>query len=345
MVKFGVMISLAPFEQMAKHSMLAEKLGFDSLWVPDHIVLTNPKKICLEAWCVLSALAKYTVKATLGSSVADPYRKHPAVLAQTVATLDRISGGRAILGLGAGEAMNVDPYGIPRDRRITRLKETIEIIRELWKGEMVNYMGDIYKLSNAFVQVPPIQRPCPPIYLAANSPMTRRLVGVYADGWLAEMMSPERYRADLKEVADASRKAGRDVKDIDVTCVVTTAVSDNRDEARKTALSQAKRRFLWWPKQLQLYGYPITKEFDWNHLIVRGDTAEMIEEHVHDVPDQPCEGVTIFGTPEDCIGKIDDYIGSGVTHFVFEIVSQYEETCELLGRKVMPYFEGRRDGM
>jgi len=337
-VKFGVMVKLAPYEQMAKHAMLAERLGFDSVWVPDHIVLEDYKMLCPEAWCILSALATCTRRVTLGTSVTDPYRRHPAVLAHTVATLDLISGGRAILGLGAGEAMNVDPYSIPRDRRVTRMRETVEILRKLWTGEMIDYEGRVFRLSRAFIQVPPVQKPGPLIYLAANSPKTRQLVGMYGDGWLAEMMSPERYRADLKEVADAARKVGRAISDIDVTCVVTTAISEDHETARKAALSLAKRRFLWWPRQLQLYGYRVTEEFDWNHLIVGKDTPERVGEHVPEVPDKPCEGVTIFGTPEDCMKKIERYLESGVNHFEFEMVSTYEETCELLGKQIIPYF-------
>jgi len=139
MVKFGVMVKLGPYEQMAKHAMLAESLEFDSVWVPDHLVLEDYRRLCPEAWCILSALATRTRRVTLGTSVTDPYRRHPAVLAQTVATLDLISGGRTILGLGAGEAMNTDPYGIPRDMRITRMRETVEILRRLWTGEIIDY--------------------------------------------------------------------------------------------------------------------------------------------------------------------------------------------------------------
>jgi len=338
-VKFGLMIKLAPYEQMAKHVTLAERLGFDSVWVPDHLVLEAYDTLCPEAWCILSALATCTKRVTLGTSVTDPYRRHPAVLAQTVATLDLISRGRAILGLGAGEAMNTDPYGIPRDRRIARMRETVEILRKLWTREIIDYEGDIFKLSRALVQVPPVQKPGPPIFLAANSPKTRQLVGEYGDGWLAEMMSPKRYEANLREVKDSARKRGRDISDIDVTCVVTTAVSEDHNEAREAALLQAKRRFLWWPKQFQLYGYSITEEFDWNHLIVGKDTAKIIGEHLAEVPDGPCEDVTIFGTPEDCIGRIERYIESGVSHFEFEIVSPYEETCNILAKQIIPYFK------
>jgi len=340
-VKFGVMIKLAPYEQMAKHAMLVERLGFDSVWVPDHLVLEAYERLCPDAWCILSGLATCTNTVTLGTSVTDPYRRHPAVLAQTAATLDLISRGRAVLGLGAGEAMNTDPYGIPRDRRITRMRETVEILRKLWTGEIIDYKGEVFKIHRGFVQVPSIQKPGVPIYLAANSAKTRRLVGTHGNGWLAEMMSPKRYEADLREVKDAARKAGRDISDIDVTCVVTTAISEDYDKAREAALLQAKRRFLWWPRQLQVYGYGITEEFDWNHLIVDKDTAEKIREHIPEVPDKPCEDVTIFGTPEDCISKIERYLRSGVTHFELEIVSPYEETCELIAKDVIPYFHGK----
>ena len=338
MVKFGVMVKPAPYERMVEDAVLADKLGFDSVWVPDHIILENYRRTSLEAWCLLSALGTRTRKVTLGTSVTDPYRRHPGVLAQTVATLDQITGGRAILGLGAGEAMNVDPFGIPRDRRIARMKETVEILRSLWKGDIVDYDGKIFNLAKAFLQVLPAQKPSVPIYLAANSPMTRRLVGRYGDGWLAEMMSPRRYEADIREVRAAARKAGKGAKDIDVVCVVTTAVSSNYDEAREAALFQAKRRFLWWPKQLKLYGYTVTEEYDWNGLLVDKHTSEEIREHIEEVPDRVCEEVTIFGTSEDCIDKIEKYLKSGVTHFEFEVVSPYKESCGVLAERVIPYF-------
>jgi alkanesulfonate monooxygenase SsuD/methylene tetrahydromethanopterin reductase-like flavin-dependent oxidoreductase (luciferase family) len=340
MPKFGVLVKLGPYEQMARDVILAERSGLDSIWIPDHLVVEDYGDLCPETWCTLSALATCTEKVTLGTSVTDPYRRHPAVLAQTVATLDRISRGRAVLGLGAGEAMNVEPFGIPWDRRISRMKETVEVLRILWGGEIVDYEGEVFRMSKAFVQVPSIRKPSPPIYLAANSPKTRRLVGVYANGWLAEMMSPERYASDIKEVGTAARNAGRDISNIDVTCNVTTAVSKDSDEARRAALLKAKRRFLWWPKQLETYGYNVTGQFDWNNLIIDKDTAKMIGEHISDVPDEPCEKVTIFGTPEDCIDKIEKYVKVGVNRFTFEIESPYEETCEIIRSKIIPYFEG-----
>jgi phthiodiolone/phenolphthiodiolone dimycocerosates ketoreductase len=340
MTRFGVMLGLGPFGQMAEHAVLAERSGFDSVWIPDHLVVEDYRKTCPEAWSTLSALATRTTQVSLATSVTDPYRRNPALLAQTVATLDMISGGRAALGLGAGEAMNVDPYGIPWNNRVARMKETVEILRRLWKGEVVDYHGEVFRLSKAFIQVHPTQKPLLPIYLAANSPRTRRLVGTHGDGWLAEMMSPERYATEIQEVANAARRVGRSMKDIDVTCVVATAVSKDYDEARTAALLRAKQRFLWWPKQLQTYGYRITHEFDWNSLTVDRETAKRIEEHIIEVPDRPCEEVTIFGTPDDCINKIEKYERSGVTHFEFEIVSQYEEACTTIGKEIIPYCKG-----
>jgi phthiodiolone/phenolphthiodiolone dimycocerosates ketoreductase len=339
MPKFGVMINLAPYEQMARHVSLAESSGLDSIWIPDHLVVEDYLGHCPEAWSTLSALAIGTQKVSLGTSVTDPYRRHPAVLAHTVATVNMISRGRAVLGLGAGEAMNVESFGIPWDRRLARMKETIEVIRKLWEGGIVDYQGEIFRLSKAFIQVPSTGKRPPPIYVAANSPKTRSLVGTYGDGWLAEMMSPERYANDISDVKKAARVAGRDITDIDVTCVVTTAISEDYDLAKKAALHKAKRRFLWWPKQLETYGYQVTGEFDWNSLLIAKDTANRIEEHLSDVPDEPCEKVTIFGTAEDCIDKIEKYVKSDVNSFEFEIESPYEETCEIIQKKIIPYFK------
>ena len=234
--------------------------------------------------------------------------------------------------------MNVVPFGISWNKRLTRIKETVEIARELWSQRIIEYNGQIYGLSNAFIQVFPIDKKVP-IYLAANSPKTRELSGTHADGWLAEMMSPERYKTDAQEVFDAARFAGRNPEDIDIVCVITTSVSMDVDKSREIVFQMAKRRFLWWPKQLQKYGYEVTEEFDWNYLTVNKETSELIGRHLEEIPNEACEAVTLYGKPDDCIERIEKYVENGVSHFEFDIPQKYEETCRLIAEKIIPYFK------
>ncbi|MEM2145057.1 MAG: LLM class flavin-dependent oxidoreductase, partial [Candidatus Jordarchaeaceae archaeon] len=163
-IKFGVFLPTfgqnITYQLNLKVALTAEKLGFESIWACDHLfgvysLTEKPKDFypdILECWTTLSALASKTSKIRLGTSViAIPYR-NPAVLAKMAATLDVISDGRLILGIGAGRSIEEFlGYGIPWepfDVRFERTKESIEILKKLWEEQLVHYQGKHYKLVN-----------------------------------------------------------------------------------------------------------------------------------------------------------------------------------------------------
>ena len=113
----------------------------------------------LEAYSTLSALAMITKKVHLGTSVTNIQTRHPAVLAHMATTLDIMSGGRAVFGIGTGEAMNLDPYGVPWSRPVSRMREVIVMIKRLWTEDSVNYEGEFFKLDEAFLSPKPLQKP------------------------------------------------------------------------------------------------------------------------------------------------------------------------------------------
>ncbi|MEM3043871.1 MAG: LLM class flavin-dependent oxidoreductase [Candidatus Bathyarchaeia archaeon] len=329
---------------MLRRTLLMERLDFDHVWVPDHLVLLDRGSICLDAWTILSGFAVKTRRIRLGTSVSDPYRRHPAVFAQTVGTLDQISKGRVILGLGLGEAQNLIPYGISYDRSVARLREAVEVMRSLWSGRAVDFKGGFYSLRKAFIQAVPVQKPHPPIFIAANSPKTRMLAGALGDGWMAEMMTPQRYREDLKDVRRGAEEAGRSLRGFRIVYHGPLSIAEDREEAWSMIEKLARSLFLWWPKQLEIYGYKVTREFDWSHLLVEEDTAKKIEEHLGEVPEEVARDITIYGTVDDCIGRIEDYIEAGVTDFAFfmEFQDKYraDEVLKMMGEKIVPYFKG-----
>lgn len=340
---FGASLQPDTFEAMLRRAILMDKLGFDHVWVPDHLVFLGWGSICLDAWCVLSGFAVETERIRLGTSVSDPYRRHPAVFAQTIGTLDQLSNGRAILGLGLGEAQNLIPYGIPYDRRVARLGETVEVMKRLWTGGIVDFSGEFYSLKRAFIQAVPVQKPHPPVFVAANSPRTREMAGMVGDGWMAEMMTPERYREDLRDVQRGAEKAGRRLDSgFRIAYHGPLSIAESREEAWKLIEKLAKGLFLWWPKQLEVYGYKATQEFDWRYLLVEEDTARRIEEHLGEVPEEVARGITVYGTPDDCIERIEDYVEAGVTDFAFfmefQDKSKAEEVFRIMSEKIIPYF-------
>ena len=179
-VKFGFVLPLNNPKTVVQLSIEADKAGFDSIWMPDHLMgIGVPDS--LDPWSILSILGTNNeIKAKLGTCVTNPHIRHPASLAQTIVTLDSFTKGRIILGLGAGAAMNLKPYGIDWKKPVSKLKEFIEVIKLLWKGRAVTYQGQFYNLNKAMIRPKPIQK-YPPIWLAANNTRTLQLTGELAD--------------------------------------------------------------------------------------------------------------------------------------------------------------------
>ena len=131
-----------------------------------------------DAWLLLAAIGAFTTKVELGTCVTDAIRRHPSTIALATVTLDRLTNGRGMLGIGAGEAQNVVDFGIEFNKPVTKLKEQLEVIEKLFQSDpdnRVDYNGQYYKLINACLQAKSIRKPRPPIYIAAGAPKTLEL--------------------------------------------------------------------------------------------------------------------------------------------------------------------------
>jgi len=339
-VRFGTRPPLyANASEKLHYATMIENIGFDSVWLGDHLIETDQKIPCVDPWSAFSAFAVITKRVALGTCVTDPHKRHPAVLAQTVATVNQLSGGRVIIGLGAGEAMNLKPFNIHWDRSLSRMKEAIEILKQLLVGEKVTHNGEFYKLDEAYLTgIDPIQKPYPPIYVAGQSSRSRKMAGMLGDGWIALLMSPELYKKDLEDVRKGAALAGRNFSDIDVTYSVSTSISKDFDEAKGRVVERVRAAFLWWPRQLRRYGYEITDDFDWLNLVVTEGLMDKAAPHFKDAPVEVAEQVCIYGTPDDVIDRIEEYIKVGVTHFILTTPDHMDEFCEIVGKKIIPYF-------
>jgi alkanesulfonate monooxygenase SsuD/methylene tetrahydromethanopterin reductase-like flavin-dependent oxidoreductase (luciferase family) len=333
----------------------AEKVGFDSYWTPDHTGATGVRRWdALEAWCTLTALAVQTKKIKLATGVSDTYRYHPVVLAQKVTTLDIISNGRAILGIGIGEAMNLVPYGIPYDKPIARTEEALEIIRRLWSEDFFDFEGKYYKLKKAFLQPKPSipisetkYRPTVPIFIAASSPRTMKMVARYGDGWLPANMPANEYAEGLKKIRDMAKQYGRDPEGIEPAHFTYVAIGKDREAARKAVLVQAKMLLLSRPKIIEKLGFtPPTYDFEMTFKLVFPDHAKAWVEKAQELPDEVVDkSPYIIGTPDDAIDKIEDYVKAGCRHFVinFQVPARaLKQTSQLFAEKVIPYFKEKR---
>lgn len=189
-VRFGCFLSqqMQTWAQILDEFQVAEDLGFDHAWLVDHFVDTDgsPDLPCLEAWTLLAALAAKTSRIRLGVLVSSNTFRHPALLAKEAVTVDHVSGGRLILGIGTGWHEDEHRrFGIdlpPVGERVDRLEEAIVMIRGLTSQQRTTFAGRYYRLDDAPFQPRPVQARIP-LLIAAHRPRMLRLAARYADQW------------------------------------------------------------------------------------------------------------------------------------------------------------------
>ncbi len=204
----------------------AESLGFDSLWLPDHLLFRLPGREhaptgTWESWSVLSALAAATQRITLGTYVAALGFRNPAVLAKAAATVDEISGGRLVLGVGAGwHEAEFRAFGVPFDHRVSRFEEAFTIIRSLLQDGVVDLEGTYHTARDCELRPPP--RPGGvPLLIGSNGPRVLRIALPHVTAWNSDWTHHPDEIAPLRELVDAAcRDVGREPATLERTAGV-----------------------------------------------------------------------------------------------------------------------------
>ena len=348
-IRFGVQVRTGPISEVVEQSILCEKYGFDSIWYPDHLIGGNPAYMWPELITSMTMMGINTSKIIVGSAVTDALKRHPATIAQAFATLDQIVGGRTALGIGAGEAMNLLPYGIPMMNLYTKLKEAVQVIRLLWQADFnnpANFGGRFYSLSQAFIQVKPVMKPHPPIYIGAFEPKMLELTGEFANGWMPFSHAQETYKKVLYgPIKNATKKAGRSLSDIEPALLQATSISKDHDTARKDIESAAKRFLVLLPSILREIAPQVQHPGPYCTLAYwKGRTDkksfEIISQTAEAIPSEVALKTVIWGTPDDCIGQVEKFVEAGCRHMIFGIRgSNFREVIGLLGNNVISYFK------
>ena len=215
----GEPVSWARVREVAR---LAERAGYDSIWVSDHLFLDFAKyggpadsQDAFECWTTMSALAASTERVRIGSLVVCNDLRNPGLLAKMIATVDRLSGGRVDVGLGAGwYEPEYRAAGIAFDEpavRIARMGEALQIVSRLLEGEELTFEGKHYRLSGAICRPGPHQSPRPPLWVGGKGDMTLRTAARHADGWnFSWVTSLDAYEERARAADAACEKVGRD---------------------------------------------------------------------------------------------------------------------------------------
>jgi phthiodiolone/phenolphthiodiolone dimycocerosates ketoreductase len=325
--KFGARLFQAanePYTNIIKRAQFCEKHGFDNVLIDDHLLYGTEAAAAPEPFATIAAIAAGTRRIRVGIAVTDMVRRHPAIIAQTLATLSNQYPKRLFLGLGAGDPMNQTPFGLSAEHRVGRLEEGLQIIRQLWNSSIdkpQNFKGRFFTLNNAYLQPGQEKQPVPPIYLAAFGPRMLRLAGEMADGWIPHCHTPATYKMDLDTIIGSAHNAGRDFGAFRSAYYTLSSISKNQAEADRNVLGPARYFLALIPEALKKID-PMANHPGriWEKVSYAKDQRETIRKIAADIPESDAYNTVIHGTPDDCIEQIEGYRKEGCTEFMLTFV-------------------------
>jgi len=237
-MKFGFVLPCRSWEPIEVESVgrtaeLAERLGFDDLWVTSN---TLDDSFSFEAITVLSYAAARTTRIRLGVSVIVLTLHHPVHVAHQVATLDYLSGGRALLGVGLGRAPHYADFQVPLEHRVRRFTEGVELIKALWTRPQAKYHGRIFQVEGGMA-IKPVQKPHPPLWFGGGYPDALGRAARMADGWMgAGGQSKADFQKAVPVLRQSLEEAGRNPASFTISKRVFMATHTNPEVAREEAL-------------------------------------------------------------------------------------------------------------
>ncbi len=294
MVKVGVVLPIYDIDvkEALDFGVQAESLGYDSLWVEDHLMpwQLSCEKSTLEGWVLLSILADRTEKIRIGTMVSNILYRHPVILAKLAVMVDRVSNGRFTMGLGLGWFEDeAKAYGLPMPPlkvRIEMFREAIELMKKLWTSSgKVSFKGKYFTIENASFQPKPVQKPYPPIIIGTGGEKVMlKIVAKEADGWNYGALSPEEVKHKLDILRKFCSEVGRNFEDIEKTFELYVFIGKDRSEANS---------------RLEKY----------LETIPRGDKLQHIIQQLY-------IRNALKGTASDILNQMKDYVNAGIEHFI-----------------------------
>jgi len=314
-MKFGIeLLPNTSVDKIEKYAKLAEENGFHYVWVTDHYNNRN-------VYVVLSLIAKATTKVLIGTGVTNPYHMNPAVIASAIATINEISNGRAILGIGAGDKVTLERIGINREKPLTRVREAVQIIRELLAGKTVTFNGEIFKFNGAKLG---FKADNIPIYIGAQGPKMLKLSAELGDGVIINAAHPKDVELAMKYID----------RRIDIAVCSAFSIGEKAIECVKPVVAFIVAGC---PKEvLERHGINIEDAEKIKELIAKGKWDEVSKA----VKDEMVNVFSISGTPEEVIARIEELKKLGIDQLIIgsPIGAKKNEAIKIIGEKIIPAF-------
>jgi probable F420-dependent oxidoreductase len=280
-------------EAVRQVAQRAETLGFRDLWVTENTV---DHVFCFDPVVVLTYAAAVTSKIRLGCSVVVLPVHNPLHVAHQWASLDYISNGRAILGVGLGRDHHYEQFQLAREGRVRRFREEVELIKALWTEGKVSFRGQIYELADGTMAPKPVQKPRPPIWMGVGHPDALRRTASIADGWMGSGGSSNAaFMRSVPQLREALENAGRDPTSFPISKRVFLSVHE-RPEAARAELHR------WFT---EVYRNP-----------------------------EGTDASGIHGTPEHVRERLGELIAAGANHLLLNPTARYTEHVEALASVV-----------
>ena len=289
-VKMGIVLPGQDRQAVLDFVRKVEASGLDSVWVGDHIAFHIP---VVESLSLLSFVAAATERIELGTGVLLLPLRNPTLTAKMTGTIDMLSGGRLLLGVGVGGEFppEFEAVGAPIAERGPRTNEAIEILRRHWAEGAADFDGDFYQFGKVKIEPKPVRPGGPPIIVGGRKAVSMKRAGRLGDGYISHMCDTNTYRSNLLSIAKHAGEAGRAGRPFQTSALLFTVLDDSYEAAHERAA--------------QLLGMIYNRDF-------------------RDAAARYC----LLGKPEDCLDQMRDFARAGCRHFILSSLSDPNEIIE-----------------
>ena len=291
------------YSELGEFARKVEELGFDSIWTTENLSSGAPS---LEPLTALAFMAAHTSRVRLGTAILVLPPRNPLLLAQTVTSLDRVSSGRVILGLGAGgdNERSLGAFGGSVRERGGRSEEGLEILKRIWTESSVSFEGRYYSFQDYTLLPRPVQQPHPPVWLGGRVDAVLRRAARWADGFIPVFVTPQTAAPLFDRVDGYAQEYGRSPGSITRAVHLYISLAGNPEEAARVHSEVISGR----------YNHPTSRS-----------------------PDL----ASLFGTPDQCRELIQEFVDVGVTHFVIDPTCHADQILgqlEVVSEEILPHF-------